>query len=177
MKKQFILPLITFVAVLTACTRVERGVPGPPGRDGLNANVWAYIFEVLPSAWNQAGIPGDPDFGFFALAGFPDLTDNVLSNGAVSGYYILNDGGQLPMPAIFYNNGYQTNYDYVLYRGEIEFWVRESDNQTFAPATNQYYKIVIVTGNFKTLPDLQSMTLEEVEAYFNITEYQKVRVE
>jgi hypothetical protein len=174
MKKLF-LSIIALSFVFASCSG-PQGPQGPPGFDGLNANVQAFEYEVLPSAWTEAGVFGDPNYGFLALAGFPELTNNLLSNGSVSGFYILSDGGQVPMPAIFYENGFSTNYDYVLYPGEIEFWVRESDNQTAVPIATQIYKIILVEGNFKTLPDFTKMTIEEVEAYLGIEEYKRVSV-
>jgi hypothetical protein len=171
--KKLLLPLLALSLGLFSCSG-PRGPQGPPGYDGLDADVFAVEYEVLPSAWAASGTAGDPDFGYVALAAFPELTNNVLMNGNVNGFYILDDGGQVPMPAIFYNNGFSTNYDYILYNGEIEFWVRESDNQTVAPNSARYYKMVVVQTNFKTLPDLKEMTLPEIEAYFHIEEYKKV---
>ena len=181
--KKLILPLLIASAFLSSCTkRGPQGPQGPAGQnglDGLNANVQAFVYEVQPSAWIQSGNPGDIDFGFYAPASFPELTDDILVNGTVAGFYLLGSdefSGQIPMPAIFYNDGYQSNYDFVLYPEEIEFWIRESDNQTLAPASTKYYKMIVVSGKYKNMPDMENATLEELEAHFGITEYKKVSV-
>lgn len=173
--KKLVLPLLLAIATLSSCTK--RGPAGQDGLDGLNANVEAFEYEILPSAWAEAGTIGTSDYGFYALAAFPEITNDILVNGSVAGFYLIDDGGQIPMPSIFYNDqGFQTNYDFILYPGEIEFWVRESDNQTVAPDVAKYYKMVVISGNYKSAPNLKDMTLEEIEAQYNITEYKKVSI-
>lgn len=175
--KKLLFSLFAISLISMSCTKEgptgRTGPQGPAGFDG-QVDVQAFEYEVLPSAWNESGIIGESDYGFFALADFPELTNTVLDGGIVIGYFILPDNGQIPMPAIFYNNGFSTNYDYVLYPGEIEFYKRESDNQTEPPVVVQYYKMVVVPGAFKTLPDFSKMTLTQVEEYLGIESYKKV---
>ncbi len=199
--KKLLFSLFAITIISMSCSKEgPRGPQGPAGFDGLDGqvNIQAFEYEVLPSAWIESGVFGNADYGFFALADFPELTNTVLDGGLVLGYYILPDDGQLPMPAIFYNNGFSTNYDFILYPGEIEFYKRESDNETQIPVQAQYYKmvvvpgtfktlpdkgeagqtlpIIVVPGTFKTLPDFSKMTLPEVEEYLGVTAYKKVTI-
>ncbi len=174
-----IIPLIALATLtLSACTkRGLQGPPGPPGPAGYDGvtNVQAFEYEVEPSAWLENGLPGDADYGFYAPASFPEITNDVLDQGVVLGY-LLDGDAQVPMPALFYNNGYQTNYDFLIFPGEVEFWLRESDNQTQPPGGNTYYKMVVIENYYKNSLDWKNMSLAEVEELLKIDAYKKVSV-
>lgn len=173
--KKLVLALAS-VFFLAACTG-NRGPQGPPGLDGA-ANVEAFEYEVTPSAWAAAGNIGDPNFGFVALGEFPEITADIINNGTVIGYKIEGEA-DAPMPVLYYENGFQINFDYLAYIGEVEFWKRASDNMTEAPTEVLYYKMVIIESAYKSdiKEDFSQYSLSDLEERFNITEYKKVTVE
>lgn len=166
--------LLSSIFILSSCLG-PQGPEGPQGLDG-NVNVRAYEYEVFPNAWQANGIPGNANYGFVAASVFPEITNSVLNNGAVVGYY-LDGTSQSIMPAILYYDGYHTNYDFILYPGEAEFWVRDSDLQTTAPNQSTFYRMVVIQGRFKDLPDLETVPLDYLEQYFNISEEDYIKVQ
>jgi hypothetical protein len=166
--KKIALLLFGISVIFSAC-RGPVGPPGPRGFDG-NANVFAFNYFVNPNDWVQNGVQGNPNFGYYAPFALPELDDIIFEDGAIL-VYMFDGAMQLPLPNIDNQNGFQTIYDYALRLGEIDFWVRESDNFTEPPAFQIEYKVILIDGLFKNHETLKEMTLEEIESYFKITEY------
>ena len=169
--KKLSLLFFTATIALSSCTGPvgPPGAPGPRGFDG-NANVYAFNYFVEPFDWVENGLPGSPNSGFYSSFALPELDDIIFEDGAIL-VYMFDGALQIPLPNISTENGYQTIYDYTLLLGEIDFWVRETDNQTVAPQNQIEYKVILIDGFFKNHETLKEMSLEEVEKYFNITEY------
>jgi len=175
--KKLVLALAS-IFFFAACRgdRGAQGPPGPPGLDGV-VNVQAFEYTVTPSAWAAAGNNGDPNYGFVALADVPEITNDVILNGSVIGYKIEGEA-DAPMPVIYYENGFEINFDYLAYVGEVEFWKRASDNMTEAPGEDLFYKIVVIENFYKNSieEDFSQYSLSDLEKRFNITEYKKITV-
>jgi hypothetical protein len=167
-----LLTLAVAIGLFAACTG-PQGPRGPQGPAG-NPSVFAFNYFVGPNNWVQNGVIGTENFGFYAPFDLPELDEFLFEKGAVL-VYMFDGTAQLPLPSIDNQDGFQTIYDYILFPGEIHFWVRETDNQTVRPTATIEYKVILIDGFFKTLPDLKSMTIEEVERYFNITSYKEIR--
>lgn len=167
-----LLPLAVAIGLLAACTG-PQGPMGPRGATG-NANVMAFNYFVAPNNWVQNGAIGTENFGFYAPFSLPELDEFLFEKGAIL-VYMFDGTAQLPLPSIDNQDGFQTTYDFILFPEEIHFWVRESDNQTVQPNATIEYKVILIDGFFKNLPDLKAMTLEEVERYFGIKNYTEVR--
>jgi hypothetical protein len=164
----FTLPVMLLMAACTGPMGPSgpRGAQGPPG----NPNVMAFNYFVNPNNWIQNGTSGFENFGYYAPFALPELDEFLFEKGAVL-VFMFDGQAQLPLPSIDNQNGFQTIYDFILFPEEIHFWVRETDNQTVRPNFQIEYKVILIDGFFKHLPDLQQMTLEEVERLFNITAY------
>jgi hypothetical protein len=171
-KLLFFAPALFLIA---SCTG-PMGPSGPRGPQGPagNANVFAFNYFVNPNNWIENGTLGTENYGFYAPFDLPELDEFLFEEGAVL-VYMFDGAAQLPLPSIDNQNGFQTIYDFILFLEEIHFWVRETDNQTLRPNFQIEYKVILIDGFFKHLPDLQQMTLEEVERLFNISEYTEVK--
>lgn len=170
--KKLLLLAVSFVA-MAACTG-PVGPPGPQGPAG-NPSVFAFNYFVSPNNWVENGVIGTENYGFYAPFDLPELDNFLFEKGAVL-VYMFDGTAQLPLPSTDNQNGFQTIYDYILFPEEIHFWVRETDNQTVMPTNTIEYKVILIDGFFKNLPDLKAMSLEEVERYFGIENYTEIRL-
>jgi len=122
------------------------GIDGHDGRDGIS-DIGVVIYDIRPSDWN-----GNID-GFTASLNVPEITEDIIYNGAVLVYRLRNEGtkdmsfNQLPYTWL---NNYNTEYmDFDAYVGRIDItlrWVDEFVNNTQAPKEKQSYKILVIEG-------------------------------
>lgn len=161
MKTKITYLIIVFVGMLfNACK--EDAVPGPPGRDGLNATVY-YSEWFSPGTW--AGTSGD----WYFDASAPDLTEDIVEGGVILAYAWL-DGDIVkdavrPLPA--YVAG--ANWEFLIPEyGTIEF-ICDMDTK---PATSaNKFRFIAIPG---TIPALKSASIKDQNLQLKNMSYQEV---
>ena len=111
-------------------------------KDGGNADMQTVNFVVQNADWQEYGVKGSPDYGFYIDLSMPEITDNVIQNGMVS-LYIKSGDGWIAVPVYFYHDSYQGGYYYSMLRGVFSIDYYESDHLTVKPDT-QIFRLVIV---------------------------------
>lgn len=168
MKRTTLFLLLAFTALLfNACNDDE--IPGPPGKDGLDAEVY-YSEWFSPTDWS--GEPGD----WYFEASAPDLTADIVDRGVILAYVWLADDiypmGVRPLPA--YAVG--ANWDYIIPEfGSIEFICDMNDRPL---SSGNKFRFIAIPGNIpalksaslKNVQDLRNMPYKDVCKLLNIPE-------
>jgi len=159
--KRTLMYALTALAILMAGCRGKEGPMGPTG----NANVVSAQYEVKSSDWS-----GDIN-GYNATLPVPEITSDIVNNGAVLVYYLkldLNNNisafNLLPYTYVDNTSIEYMDYDASLGQIVISFkWVDNGINNTSAPTTMDF-KVVIIQG----------MSLTAIKEKVNITNYNAV---
>lgn len=151
MKKINLKPLIfaAFAFLLFSCEG-DPGPMGPPGEQGLpgNANVTPIIFDVAPNEWY-----GDVNSFYANLDELPEITEDILNNGAVLVYVLHeenpNEKSFNMLPYTYVDGSSYEYMDFEAYIGRIRITLKWTDNgvNTTAQPTQLYsFKVVIIRG-------------------------------
>ncbi len=144
MKKLFLICIASFL--MFACTK--EGAPGPmgpAGPAGKNANVSTYYTTIFPSEWKMFGKFGTPGYYCFVEKDFGALTPEIINNGAVLVYALMNDADN-QLPYLMPYNGYIKTLRYDLNNYLIGFIVEDSNFKTEPFQDPIEFKIVVI-GN------------------------------
>jgi hypothetical protein len=149
--------LLASTATFTGCTKDD----GPNG----NANLEHFTYTVQANQWYTYGVLGQPGFQYYRQFDVPEVTQDVMDNGAVM-VYIKQDDLFYPLPAITDNDGWVNTIQFNVYPGMVEVFVEDTDFQTENPGT-MTFKIVIF-DQLKSLPNsLDIKDYNQVLAYFS----------
>jgi len=144
--------MATSLAIITACTKDDS----PNG----NANLEHFTYTIQSNQWYTRGVYGSLGWQYYSQIDIPDITKDVMENGAVMIYIKQNDLFY-PLPAITDEDGWVNTVQFNVYLGQVEIFVEDTDFQTVAPGA-MTLKIVIF-NKLKSLP-----------AYLDIKDYKQV---
>lgn len=161
---------IKIISLIIVCTTLlfsacsDEEVPGPPGRDGLDATVY-YSEWFSPSTW--AGTSGD----WYFDASAPDLTQDIVEKGVILAYVWLGDDiyegtAVRPLPAY----AVDANWDFLIPEyGTIEF----TSDMVSKPLTSENkFRFIAIPG---TIPALKSAsTIDQKKQQLKNMSYQEV---
>jgi hypothetical protein len=143
MKKN--LKAAVFVLFLSMSLMSCVGPEGPAGPEGW-ANIRIYYYTV--SRWS---LSANRTY-FFAEMNCPDLTANVLYNGTVSAYLVIDYGAvnetHVPLPYdIYYNDSdaqWTETVSFDMRQNEITFYYEPSDFYTQYAPPSCMFKVVVM---------------------------------
>ncbi len=109
MKKSILLFAILSLVILGCET---EGPIGPAGQDGIdgtdgtdgkdgNANVRSITKFVAPSDWTPSGTAGEDLFFYYEIT-IPEITNDIVQNGAVMVYLKADNSPYYALPTSFY---------------------------------------------------------------------------
>jgi hypothetical protein len=137
----------------------KDGVDGQDGQDG-NANVVSITKTIAPSDWIATGTLGE-DLYFYYEISIPEITDDIVQNGAVIIYYkdIYGSYHALPVTYYFYVSSvdyyYHSTIRYSYQIGKVRIELEDSDLNTYRLEESAEFKIVIIEGSV-----LKSLSIE-----------------
>lgn len=145
--KKFLLPLMAaFLLLATGCSK--------------DARVVTLYYTVNPGEWQQNADDGGYGY-YYAECQCPELTPDVIMDGAVTAYYLENSGNysydnQLPYLVPYYVNAddgtsslYFENVRYDLSENFVTFIIQQSDNWAGSesrPTRQMKFKVCIIAN-------------------------------
>lgn len=176
MKKiyQHIFLALLLASGLSACTFVDEGVPGPPGRDG-NANVFSINYAVDESDWVDVGVEGEAGFFKAVDLGVPEITDDINETGLVLAYYRANSTEPwiaLPFTRISHDPEYVESFDFIYDIGFVGLQSKATDLSANSYAGTVRIIIAEAIPLGKVAIDLTSY--EQVAQALNLTEADQI---
>ena len=153
-------------ALFTNCKKGDTGPQGEPGTNGKNGN--ANVKSTTQS--NVVWVYSDPDY--VTTINMPEITQDILSKGAVLVY--INTGNEVytQLPVTFYpSNTYSETYSYECFVGGIRIFVTDSDllKPLAQPSNNFKYKIVVMAGSDR-VANVDTKNYQAVKSIYNLAE-------
>jgi predicted small secreted protein len=131
--------IISFL--LASCTIEGKG---DDGKDGMLATNTA-IFDQTPDMWN-----GNIN-GFKTVLLIPEITEDILYNGAVLVYRMLetDERSIYALPYTYVENATTRYMDFEAFNGKVFIYKRDvlnGENASVPPSTTMTFKVVVIRG-------------------------------
>jgi len=158
MRRFMIIALLAVsLAITSGCTKDD----GPNG----NANLEHLTKVIQSNQWYTRGEFQFPGFQYYYQIDVPEITRDILDNGAVM-MYIKQSDLFYPLPAITDYGTYVNTVQFNVYQGMVEIFIEDTDFSTTAPDAMTLK--IVVFNQLKSLPkELNIKDYKQVLAYLN----------
>ena len=166
MKKVLTILVISTIAITSfSCKKVEgpAGPTGPQGPQGAagNANVLSTVYNVSSANWGW-----DATYAlWYADLIAPDVTNAVMSNGAVMCYMVYSSGANQALPFSYHD----FEWAYFFNVGLVEVQLQAADGSTLSnPGATTFRIVVIPPAARMAHPHLNLKDYSQVKAAYNL---------
>lgn len=98
----------------------------------------------------------------------PQITQDIIDNGAVMVYKSNGNGGWIALPyTLPIDNTYSSTFSYVLYDGGVTVWKTDTDLLTLDPGTSTFKIVILSQHGLIKHPNLDLTDYKEVEKALN----------